>query len=779
MSYSLSQLDAIGDVDPVAEADVYLAYGRDLQAEEILKEAMRSNPERLAIRTKLLEVYAKRRDTKGFELLATQLLRADRAARARSGPRRRNWAADRPGQPAVPAGRPAARRVRGDGGRIVEPLGASTMPQSVMPAHVAVRLDARRSTRRRPATDSRSPRRISTSTSTSARCRRAVAADAPPTSRRSTGIDSPTERDVLDAADARSQPTHGLDCCPMRRSTRRRQAAPRRAPATDRARRFDLLGIIARPRARTAPARPRLRRSSDSTMPSSSRRDDGDDPLARKLELAEEFQRRSATWTARATCCEEVLAKAGGALKTKAQSMLDRPGLSARAAARRESVADAARARRQLPRQRLPGLAEPARRQHRAGPARSARCRRFADRAGRAPSAPAAPMPACTRSTRWCTSTPPVERDAVLVGARHQPLPAGRHRGAVVRSRCPTTSTARASARGRRYPTCCSSRRCGRRSRPAASAGCSGRSTATRCAPRRARLLGEHDFSAFRSAECQAPIAGEDAARDRRSSGAAPTGASTSTPSAFLHHMVRNIMGCLVAVGSGSAAAGLDGARCWRRATATLAAPTFAADGLYFVGPYYDAAMAASRAHAARMRLAALSDADAVHSAPASRSAASRASRRRRRGRRRRRRGRLRVLRREPALRRRCERAAELARRAAAVRDAGAAVRQRRARPTIAAALDAMPARSCCSSTATRRRPSATRRGRPYLRAARMAPGFDLLDFARRFRERRRPAARRPCRGLSAAAERSSIGRSFPPACPLRSFCLVGCMPQT
>jgi pilus assembly protein FimV len=73
MSYSLSQLDAIGDVDPVAEADVYLAYGRDLQAEEILKEAMRSSPERLAIRTKLLEVYAKRRDARGFEVLAEDL----------------------------------------------------------------------------------------------------------------------------------------------------------------------------------------------------------------------------------------------------------------------------------------------------------------------------------------------------------------------------------------------------------------------------------------------------------------------------------------------------------------------------------------------------------------------------------------------------------------------------------------------------------------------------------------------------------------------------------
>jgi pilus assembly protein FimV len=74
MSYSLSQLDAIGDVDPVAEADVYLAYGRDLQAEEILKEALRTSPERPAVRAKLIEVYAKRRDTKGVEHVAKELL---------------------------------------------------------------------------------------------------------------------------------------------------------------------------------------------------------------------------------------------------------------------------------------------------------------------------------------------------------------------------------------------------------------------------------------------------------------------------------------------------------------------------------------------------------------------------------------------------------------------------------------------------------------------------------------------------------------------------------
>lgn len=72
MVYSPSQMDSADDVDPVAEADVYLAYGRDLQAEEILKEAVRATPSRLAIHTKLLEIFAKRRDAKSFEATATQ-----------------------------------------------------------------------------------------------------------------------------------------------------------------------------------------------------------------------------------------------------------------------------------------------------------------------------------------------------------------------------------------------------------------------------------------------------------------------------------------------------------------------------------------------------------------------------------------------------------------------------------------------------------------------------------------------------------------------------------
>jgi pilus assembly protein FimV len=69
---SASQLDS-NEVDPVAEADVYIAYGRDAQAEEILKEALRTQPERHAVRVKLLEIYSNRKDLRAFEVLATEL----------------------------------------------------------------------------------------------------------------------------------------------------------------------------------------------------------------------------------------------------------------------------------------------------------------------------------------------------------------------------------------------------------------------------------------------------------------------------------------------------------------------------------------------------------------------------------------------------------------------------------------------------------------------------------------------------------------------------------
>ena len=69
---SASQLDT-NEVDPVAEADVYIAYGRDVQAEEILKEALRTHPERYPVRLKLLEIYAARKDQRAFETQAGEM----------------------------------------------------------------------------------------------------------------------------------------------------------------------------------------------------------------------------------------------------------------------------------------------------------------------------------------------------------------------------------------------------------------------------------------------------------------------------------------------------------------------------------------------------------------------------------------------------------------------------------------------------------------------------------------------------------------------------------
>ena len=105
-----------------------------------------------------------------------------------------------------------------------------------------------------------------------------------------------------------------------------------------------------------------------------------------------------------------------------------------------------------------------------------------------------------------------------------------------------------------------------------------------------AHLIGEHDFTSFRAAECQArsPV------KTLRSIEIRQRGAYWAFDfdgSAFLHHMVRNILGCLVAVGSGRQPAGWM-ADVLAARSREAAAPTFPPDGLYFLGPYYDAAHA-------------------------------------------------------------------------------------------------------------------------------------------------------------------------------------------
>ncbi len=308
MSYSLSQLDAIGDVDPVAEADVYLAYGRDLQAEEILKEAMRSNPDRMAIRTKLLEVYAKRRDTKGFEMLATQLFALTRGVGEDWAKAQEMGAQIDPENPLFrPGGAPAT--MHGDGGELIEPLGASTIAQSVLP----------------------SPSQYGSLMSP------------PPVAGNSGNGDKNVDLD-LDLG----EPDAGVPTAPSPLQTTqaiepvaRRDAhdamsldfsVPEVPPLQSKPARvaepsvFDLsdisldLDMREKPQASANPPSASAAPSGfgEAGLPSL---DGDDDPLARKLELAEEFRQIGDTDGAR-DLLHEVVAKSSGAVKSRAQSML-------------------------------------------------------------------------------------------------------------------------------------------------------------------------------------------------------------------------------------------------------------------------------------------------------------------------------------------------------------------------------------------------------------------------------------------------------------------------
>lgn len=306
LSYSLSQLDAIGDVDPVAEADVYLAYGRDLQAEEILKEAMRSSPERLAIRTKLLEVYAKRRDTKGFEQLATQLY-------ALTGGQGEDWAKAQelgvsidPDNPMYkPGGHPET--VQAGAKPVAEPLGASTMPQSVLPS--PSRFEAGNS-----GIDSTSGVDLDLD----------IAGDNLATSAPAAMLDVTQPFNAPPSFDAPATADVRADDLNFELPTLAPTPSAAAAPAKDASLEFDLAGISLD---LNAPA------NGGGTLGEAELPDLGgldmaegpggdSDPLARKLELAEEFRQIGDLEGAR-DLLQEVVAKANGALRTKAQGMLD------------------------------------------------------------------------------------------------------------------------------------------------------------------------------------------------------------------------------------------------------------------------------------------------------------------------------------------------------------------------------------------------------------------------------------------------------------------------
>lgn len=299
MMYSPSQLDSAGDVDPVAEADVYLAYGRDIQAEEILREAMRLNPTRLAIHAKLLGIFAKRRDLKAFEAVA----REAHVLSAGAGP---EWEAiAKMGQELDPTN----LLFQGDA-----PAPARTV---AMPAFD----DS-------PASNAVPPAPASAVTAAAP-----VMADLPVASPKA-DVDLDFDLDISPAPAAPSVPPQAVDSDPVPAAM---APAPAHAAADEGLISFDLDSAPPAPTAAVAPApEPQagmiefdmgglsLDLDTPAAVPDGST-GSSDDPLATKLALAEEFEAIGDTEGAK-LILEEVIAEASGDLKVRAQRALAKLG---------------------------------------------------------------------------------------------------------------------------------------------------------------------------------------------------------------------------------------------------------------------------------------------------------------------------------------------------------------------------------------------------------------------------------------------------------------------
>jgi pilus assembly protein FimV len=259
----------------------------------------------MAIRTKLLEVYAKRRDTKGFEMLATQLYSLTKGEGE-------DWTKSQelgrqidPENPMYQPGGQPKTTVTNDSGRMIEPLGASTMPQSVMPSTSGFPVSA---------LDTSSPLSVPAS-----------------------DVDLDLDLGTFSGGAATPDPQATLPPKAAAAMAAAAAAAPAAAPKVD----LDAISLDLNPPSgampldkpsATMPLMPATSKGEkpsldfgDFTLPSQPSMHGGlddNDPLARKLELAEEFRQIGDTEGAR-DLLEEVIAKAGGALKNKAQGMLD------------------------------------------------------------------------------------------------------------------------------------------------------------------------------------------------------------------------------------------------------------------------------------------------------------------------------------------------------------------------------------------------------------------------------------------------------------------------
>ncbi|MFI8613957.1 FimV/HubP family polar landmark protein [Acidovorax sp. NPDC077693] len=341
MAYSPSQLDAGGDVDPVAEADVYLAYGRDLQAEEILKEAIRHNPARVSVHVKLGEIYAKRQDRKALEAVAGDVFKLTQG----EGP---DWARiaelgrdlDPDNRLYQPGGRPGLAE---DESPSLPPGGfpstftggTAAAATAALPPDLDLDLDLDLpddALTDAPSAAPAAPGGFAAAAAAASAGRAAPAAEEPSTLR--SGLDMPdlpsatapawNSPDTAPSPMTAAPPSANLDfpsvddlsmapSGPIPLSAQAQDSGPMEFDLGDLS--LDL----------NAPSTPMAAPAPKAVVPAPASLDDfasaQDDPLATKLALAEEFNAIGDTDGAR-TLIEEVVAESSGALKTRAQRML-------------------------------------------------------------------------------------------------------------------------------------------------------------------------------------------------------------------------------------------------------------------------------------------------------------------------------------------------------------------------------------------------------------------------------------------------------------------------
>ncbi len=334
MAYSPSQLDAGGDVDPVAEADVYLAYGRDLQAEEILKEAIRHNPARVSVHVKLAEIYAKRQDRKALESVAGEVFKLTQG----EGP---DWArivdlgrGIEPENPLYqPGGRPGMVEDENPSvpGAFVSTFSGAPVASAALPPDLDLDLDLDLPDDALTDAPPAPPGGFAAAAAAAT-----AAAPAPRAPQRTEPVLSSEDFDLPDLTGdaAWNAPAPAPTPAPAGRSAPNDELtmAPTGpmplAEAQDSGPMDFDLGELSLDL--TAPSKPMAAPTSrEAEIPTAAvpiSEDDGsaaaqDDPLATKLALAEEFNAIGDTDGAR-TLIEEVVAESSGALRTRAQRML-------------------------------------------------------------------------------------------------------------------------------------------------------------------------------------------------------------------------------------------------------------------------------------------------------------------------------------------------------------------------------------------------------------------------------------------------------------------------